>query len=360
MNRWLAAWFPALLAVFLLLGACSKGPDSNSSIGALKDPPEGFRQATSAMTVHLPRDIGAHPAYRLEWWYLTANLKSADGEPFGVQWTLFRNGVRPGPFSEMVPGWQRNELWLAHAAVSRPGAHYFADRAARGGTGQAGVTAQPFHAWIDHWQLSSVDDDTWELSVEHDNFRYSLQIQPQAPAVLHGALGFSAKSDSGGGSMYFSYPLRVTGGHIEIGEKRFRVSGQGWFDREWSSQYLKPDQEGWDWMALHLSDGRHLMLFRVRGANDFYSATLVSSTGKSQTLGAGDFSLEPIAYRSSRFGRVPTNWQLQVPESGIDIQVESWPGDYWNPGNLRYWEGPVEVSGSHSGEGYLEMTGYGN
>jgi predicted secreted hydrolase len=28
--------------------------------------------------------------------------------------------------------------------------------------------------------------------------------------------------------------------------------------------------------------------------------------------------------------------------------------------NLRipYWEGPVRISGSHPGQGYLEMTGY--
>jgi predicted secreted hydrolase len=28
--------------------------------------------------------------------------------------------------------------------------------------------------------------------------------------------------------------------------------------------------------------------------------------------------------------------------------------------NLRipYWEGPVQISGSHGGRGYLEMTGY--
>ena len=26
--------------------------------------------------------------------------------------------------------------------------------------------------------------------------------------------------------------------------------------------------------------------------------------------------------------------------------------------SIPYWEGPVAVSGSHSGLGYLEMTGY--
>jgi len=340
------------------LAGCTQDAERGSSLGALSDAPAGFRQAEPGMTVDLPADMGAHREYRLEWWYLTANLHTENGERFGVQWTLFRNGVRPGPFPSVGDGWQRNEIWLAHAALSRPGEHHFADRAARGGSGQAGVTAQPFAAWIDHWQLQSRDDGAWELAVDDEDFRYRLIIRPQSPAVLNGDHGFSAKSSGGEGSMYFSYPLQVIEGQVEIAGKDWQVSGQGWFDREWSSQYLKPDQEGWDWMALHLEDGRHLMVFRVRGAEDFYSATLVSASGAAQTLTAEDFTLAPRQYRNSRFGRVPTTWKLKVPAAGIDVRIESWPGDYWNPGNLRYWEGPIDVSGSHAGEGYLEMTGY--
>lgn len=347
------------LLVFILISGCVKDPETESSLGALSEPPEGFRQAAPGMIVSLPKDLGAHPEYRLEWWYLTANLKSANGTRFGVQWTLFRNGIRPGPFEDKEAGWHRNEVWLAHAALSRPNDHHFADRAARGGAGQAGVTAQPFKAWIDHWQLQSLDSNTWELTVDVDDFRYRLQLQPQQPVVLNGDRGFSAKSAGGGGSMYFSYPLNVIGGEVEIEGETFEVSGQGWFDREWSSQYLKPDQEGWDWMALHLDDGRHLMIFRVRGRKDFYSATLVAKDGGTQTLSAEDFSLAPTEYRRSRFGEVPIAWQLEVPAAAIDIRIESWPGDYWNPGAMRYWEGPVTVSGSDTGEGYLEMTGYG-
>lgn len=349
-----------LLVSLAWLSGCAQDSDRSGSLSALTDPPAGFRQAAPGMRVDLPVDMGAHPEYRLEWWYLTANLQTDKGERFGVQWTLFRNGIKPGPYLTGDGSWQRNEIWLAHAALSRPDDHHFADRAARGGTGQAGVTAQPFHAWIDHWQLQGLNGDTWELAVEGEDFRYRLKIQPQQPPVLNGERGFSAKSAGGGGSMYFSYPLRILEGQVEIAGKEWVVSGQGWFDREWSSQYLKPDQEGWDWMALHLEDGRHLMVFRVRGAEDFYAATLVASSGAAQTLGNGDFSLAPLKYRSSRFGRVPTTWQLKVPKAGIDVEVESWPGDYWNPGNLRYWEGPVDVTGSHAGEGYLEMTGYGH
>ena len=352
---------PALgrvILVLLLLAGCQKESAPTSSLGALSDPPQGFRQAEAGMTIRLPQDLGAHPEYRLEWWYLTANLRSADGQQFGVQWTLFRNGIRPGPYQNQQPGWQRNEVWLAHAALSRPDEHHFADRAARGGTGQAGVTAEPFRAWIDHWQLASNADENWTLVVQGEDFSYRLKLQPRLPAIFNGERGFSAKSAGGGGSMYFSYPYLAIEGEVEVGGERFIVRGQGWFDREWSSQYLKSHQQGWDWMALHLQDGRHLMLFRVRGVEDFYSGTLVAADGNFRVLDGSDFSLKPVEYRTSRFGKVPVVWQLQIPAAAIDIQIQSWAGDYWNSGALRYWEGPVTVSGSQRGEGYLEMTGY--
>ncbi|WP_346839952.1 lipocalin-like domain-containing protein [Microbulbifer sp. SAOS-129_SWC] len=348
------------LILLLLLASCSQEEDrESSSFAALHDPPAGFQQAAPGMAVHLPQDMGAHPRYRLEWWYLTANLHSVDGQRFGVQWTLFRQGVRPGPYKNAQPGWQRNEIWLAHAALSRPDEHRFASRVARGGTGEAGVTAQPFAAWIDNWQLASGEQDSWKLDLETDAFSCHLQIRPSRTVVLNGDRGFSAKSANGGGSMYFSYPLPTITGEVLVGGKRFEVSGQGWFDREWSSQYLQPEQQGWDWMALHLDDGRYLMLFRVRGAEDFYSGTLVAADGTARTLDAGEFTLTPIENRDSRFGKVPAAWQLQVPTADLDLEIRSWPGDYWNPGALRYWEGPVTVTGSAAGAGYLEMTGYG-
>ncbi|GAB2525604.1 lipocalin-like domain-containing protein [Microbulbifer agarilyticus] len=364
-RAFVSTWLTALV---LLLAACSEEPSTSSTMSALTDPPLGFKQAHPGMPVVFPQDMGAHPEFRLEWWYLTANLEDADGEQFGVQWTLFRNGIKPGPYSsgeqERKLDWRRNEVWFAHAAVSRPNQHWFADRAARGGNGQADVTAEPFRAWIDHWQLASDQDGVWTLKVVEPEFRFRLRIQPRLPPIFHGEQGFSTKSAEGGGSMYFSYPDLAIEGEVAILDNEetvtFNVKGQGWFDREWSSQYLKEDQTGWDWMALHLDDKRHLMVFRVRGAEDFYSATLVAADGTMTPLKPGDFTLTSMDYRNTRYGRVPVVWRLTVPSANLELDVHSWPGEYWNTGAMRYWEGPVTVKGSHSGAGYLEMTGYGD
>lgn len=358
-RRRLRAGLTALVLALMASGCEPRqAPDSSLAAWVGSDIAPGFSEAGPQVPVGVPQDLGSHPDYRLEWWYLTANLQGPGGEPFGLQWTLFRLGLQPG--GSPGTGWKQDELWLAHAALSRPGAHRFAAKAGRGGTGQAGVTTQPFAAWIDDWQLVASADDSLALQAQADGFGYRLQLKPTQPAVLHGERGFSAKSAAGGGSMYFSYPALAIQGEVELDGQRFAVTGQGWFDREWTSQLLQPDQQGWDWLALHLDDGRHLMLFRVRGAEPFYAATLVQADGRGQSLQPAEFSLVPLEERDSQLGRVPVRWQVAVPAQGIALEVSSWPGEYWNPGRLSYWEGPVTVSGSHQGQGYLEMTGYGD
>src|SRR5690606_5702491 len=95
-----------------------------------------------------------HPDYRIEWWYVTANLTDGAGTPYGVQWTLFRQALSPGGERE---GWASQQVWLGHAAVTHAGAHRVVETLARGGIGQAGVTATPFRAWIDDWSFASAD-----------------------------------------------------------------------------------------------------------------------------------------------------------------------------------------------------------
>ena len=44
------------------------------------------------------------------------------------------------------------------------------------------------------------------------------------------------------------------------------MAGLAWLDREWSTSALEPGVVGWDWFALHLSDGGSLMFYRLRTA----------------------------------------------------------------------------------------------
>ena len=76
-----------------------------------------WRQATGQRTWSFPRDHGAHPEFRTEWWYFTGNLRDGAGNRYGYQLTFFRQGVRLKPADPKNP-WSLRDLYPAHFAVT--------------------------------------------------------------------------------------------------------------------------------------------------------------------------------------------------------------------------------------------------
>jgi predicted secreted hydrolase len=350
-----------LLGAALLLGACEQAPEPRQGFAGLGEQVAGFAPVERGRPLQFPADHGAHPGYRIEWWYVTANLSDAQGRDWGVQWTLFRSALRPGPD---VPGWNSPNLWMGHAALTGPHGHQSGETLARGGIGQAGVEAQPFRAWIDDWSLHSTAGEglqQLQMQASGRDFRYRLQLDSDGPLVLHGEQGYSVKSGQGQASWYYSQPFYRVSGEIEHAGQRHAVSGQAWLDREWSSQPLAADQQGWDWFSLHLDGGAKLMLFRVRQADGqhYRAGTWIAADGRSQALRGEHIQLGEQAWTRQANGRkVPTLWRVQVPDHGVDVQVEAIQPRAWMGTSFPYWEGPVRLKGSPGGRGYLEMTGY--
>jgi predicted secreted hydrolase len=117
---------------------CAPAPPE--SFAGLGSDAADFAQVVPGKVFSFPEDHGPHAGFRIEWWYVTANLKDAQGHEFGVQWTLFRNALKAGPSQA---GWQDSTIWLGHAAVTSATHHYAAERYARGGVGQAGPRRRP-------------------------------------------------------------------------------------------------------------------------------------------------------------------------------------------------------------------------
>ena len=159
---------------------------------------DGFALPAPDPQFAFPADHGAHPDFRIEWWYVTANLTGPDGTPYGVQWTLFRSALLPGERD----GLDSPQVWFGHAAVTTPDAHFVTERFARGGIGQAGVRADPFEAWIDEWSLAGPDFDRLDMTASGPEFSYDLGLTAEGPLVFHGDGGFSVKSESGQASYY--------------------------------------------------------------------------------------------------------------------------------------------------------------
>ncbi|MEM8579322.1 MAG: lipocalin-like domain-containing protein [Pseudomonadota bacterium] len=317
---------------------------------------EGFAVPQPAPEFDFPTDHGPHPDYRIEWWYLTANLKGPDGSDYGLQWTLFRSALAPGEGR----GWSSPQVWFAHAAVTTPQAHYATERFARGGLGLAGVEAQPFRAWIDEWAMEGPDFDTLSLTAQGPDFAYDMALEAEGPLVFHGQDGFSVKSAQGQASYYYSQPFYRISGTLDLPGGPVEVTGTAWLDREWSSQPLADDQAGWDWFSLSFEDGDKMMGFqlRQRDGTRFTAATWIAPDGQTTTLPDGAFAAEALEETRVAGRDVPTTWRVRLQERGVDVTVAAVNPASWMDLAIPYWEGPVLVTGSHAGIGYLEMTGY--
>src|SRR6201996_471225 len=323
----------------------------------------GFEAVVPGKTFSFPGDHGPHPGFRIEWWYVTANLKDSSGTAYGAQWTLFRQAMKPGAQQE---GWANQQIWMGHAAVTRAHTHRYSETFARGGVGQAGVEVKPFLAWIDSWEMRGSDQmrdnmlAPLELTASGADFAYALHLDADRPLVLQGDAGYSRKSERGQASYYFSQPYFEVTGNITIDDKPAAVTGKAWMDREWSSQPLASDQTGWDWFSLHLNSGEKLMLFRLRQSdgNNYGSGNWISRDGETRQITSADISMMPKAMTAIEGRKLPVTWNIAVPSLALAIECVPLNARSWMGTSFPYWEGPISFAGSHTGLGYLEMTGY--
>ncbi|MGJ4948438.1 lipocalin-like domain-containing protein [Bradyrhizobium sp. HKCCYLS20291] len=328
----------------------------------LSDNPDGFAPVTPGKQFSFPADHAPHNEYRIEWWYITANLSDASGKAYGLQWTLFRSASRPRPQGE---SFDNQQLWMAHAAVTRADSHRSTEKYARGGVGQAGVEAKPFQAWIDDWQLrgSATTGDQilapLDMTASASDFSYALRLEADRPVVLQGVDGYSRKSERGQASYYYSQPFYRARGRITFDDHPVEVIGSAWLDREWSSQPLASDQSGWDWFALHFAGGEKLMLYRMRQGNgDYTSGTWITADGASRALGPDGIVMTPKETIAIGERKLPVGWRVEIAALGIAIDSMPLNPKAWMGTRVPYWEGPISFRGSHSGVGYLELTGY--
>ncbi len=329
----------------------------------------GYAHADAVRPFQFPADHGPHPRFRSEWWYLTASLETDDGAAFGVQFTLFRQALRPRP---VIGGpWDATQVYLAQLAVTdvEAGRHLQAQRLSRGHPQLAGVSVAPFRAHLDGWTLAASGPQLARLTLKaaSRDFRVHLEMQPEAPIVLQGDHGLSRKGP-GQASYYYSLPRLSAAGDVTVAGRRAAVHGTAWFDREWSTSVLREDQQGWDWFGLELDSGAELMVFQLRNKNGirdpYDQGTWVDLDGVSHPLRTQDFSLEPLRWwTDSRGTRWPVRWRLSVmsPDGPRQFEVRAAVDDQRMDNLVTYWEGLVRVydgTGAHAGTGYMELTGY--
>jgi predicted secreted hydrolase len=355
----------AAIAAFIFYGA---------SVTAATTP-DGWQIAMPGWQYQFPRDHGAHPPFKTEWWYFTGELHTADGREYGYEVTWFRQGVlpvRPRGASRFVV----QDFKFAHFALSDIGAgrFHFVQKVSRGAYGDAGNGdgSPGALAWIDDWRLTVEPTGDWRIVATNEGISLDLRVTPQKPPVIEGEKGVSVKSaGEGHASCYYSYTRMATRGALTLpGAAPLAVTGETWFDHEWATNQLAPDQAGWDWFSLQLSDDTELMLYRMRlkngQADAASSGTFIPRSGVPVYLKAGDFILTPLDWWRSpgTHGAYPIRWRVQIPRLKMDVQVSTPLEDQeLSLPSIAYWEGLIHIVGDSggaaiTGHGYLELTGY--
>jgi predicted secreted hydrolase len=302
-----------------------------------------YPQVVPGYKLQFPRDHGAHPDFRVEWWYVTGWLD----EPYGFQVTFFR--ARPEEESPNPSSFNPRQILFAHAALSDPKRGRLAhdQRAARAGFSLAHVETERTGVWIDDWSLV-LEGDRYHARIATREFEFDLTFFARE-LVLQGESGFSRKGHRPEeASYYYSRPQLGVVGRLD-GKP---VGGTAWLDHEWSSAYMAPEAAGWDWAGINFLDGSSLMGFRMR---DKAGGTHYAPPG---------ISMKPLrVWKSPRTGvEYPVSMQLSYP--GGDLRLEPLMDDQEldsrpSTGTI-YWEGAVRAFRGNDwvGRGYLELTGY--
>ena len=319
-----------------------------------------------------PRDHGAHEDARVEWWYVTGRLETASGKRLGYQLTFFRTGITDDP-APRASSFAARDLHLAHFARTdmSTATFRFAERLHRDGPGAAYARTGRLCVVNEDWRLEELGGRL-VLFAKDAGDELSLILSPEKPPVLHGPNAISRKGpEPDAVSKYVSLTRLSSAGWWTSGGTSEAVTGLSWFDHEWGSGSIGKETQGWDWFAVHLLDGRDLMLYRLRGASgtgtSLSSGTFVEKDGTAVPLASTDFAIEETArWKSPKSGATyPARWTLRVPKAGLALDVAPLVPDQElvteKSTKVTYWEGACDVktpSGAPGGRAYVEMTGY--
>lgn len=334
--------------------------------------PPMFSEVRAPAALSFPRDFGAHPDFRTEWWYVTGWLNTPDNKPLGFQVTFFRSATdhdanNPSRFAP-------KQLIVAHAALSDPavGTLQHDQKIARAGFGLAQASEATTDVRLHRWAMQRQHDGRYVVTLPARDFTLALTLTPTQPLMLQGNRGYSRKGPQASqASYYYSEPHLKVHGTVTREGKPITVSGTTWLDHEWSTTVLDARAVGWDWVGANLEDGSALMAFRIRGADGralWQHAALRSRDGTLRQYRGDDIQFTPLRrWRSPRTGAsYPVSMQIDTGPARGKLQWMLSPLqddqelDSRQSTGAVYWEGAVRVlrNGQPAGYGYFEMTGY--
>ncbi len=324
--------------------------------------------ALPARTLVFPRDHGAHPSFRTEWWYATGHATSGQRQ-FGFQLTFFR--TRIDATQAMQSAFAAKQLVFAHAAITDvQGKKLWHDqRVARAGFGIAQTSEADTDVRLRDWSFKRNADNSYQASLPADDLAIDLKLQPKQAVLLQGKNGLSRKGpEDKQASYYYSQPQLAASGSLRVKNQRFNVTGTAWLDHEWSQEILHPQAVGWDWIGMNLSDGSALTAFRLRTADGgalWDGGSFRPANGQTYVFSPGEVIFKPVrSWKSPLSGATyPVEWIVRTPADFYTVRalIDNQELDSRRSTGGIYWEGLsdlIDSNGKTVGRGYLEMTGY--
>ena len=342
----------------------------------------GSREALAAtppaspVALAFPRDFGAHPRSRIEWWYVTGALE-AGATAWGFQITFFRAAT--GIAGAEASAFRADQLFFAHAAVTDlANARLLHDqRIARRGFDIASASNDDTALALRGWRLERAGGAGASryravAASETAGFRFDLVLDATQSVLSQGVDGLSQKGpDAAQSSRYYSEPQLAVRGTLALGRAApSEVTGRAWLDHEWSDSLLDASAVGWDWIGMNLDDGAALTAFRLRRAD----GTTLWAGGSHRAAGARavprNFAPAEVAFQPGRTwtspatrAAYPVQWSVTTPVGRFDVVAlqDDQELDSRATSGAVYWEGLsklLDASGRQVGRGYLEMTGY--
>lgn len=341
--------------------------------------------ALTRRELQFPRDLGSHPDFSIEWWYLTGHLRTGNGpteRTFGFQLTFFRSRV--AATQGMTSAFAAKQLIFAHAGVTdvRGKKLMHDQRIARAGFGLAHASEYDTAITLRDWSLTR-EAAQYRAVATGPDFGFALAVRETQALLLQGDQGLSRKGpDAAQASYYYSLPQLEVSGTLTLAGQPMPVHGNAWLDHEWSQALMHPQAVGWDWIGMNLLDGSALTAFRLR---DKTGQTLwAGGSFRSPFVGAvpqvfvhDDVQFQPVRYWTSPAtqARYPVQWTVQIKNLRnsanaasavaafytVQAVIEAQELDSRSSTGTVYWEGLSELLDSQGqlvGRGYLEMTGY--
>jgi predicted secreted hydrolase len=337
----------------------------------------------SAAPLRFPRDFGAHPEQRTEWWYLTGELQAASAQ-WGFQITFFRSRVDVASASRSA--FAVKQLVFAHTALTDlAGQRLLHDqRIARTGFGLAQASELDTALTLRDWQLrrsGPAQASVYASTIAARDFALDLRFAQTQPLLLQGEQGYSRKGPHPEqASRYYSQPQLQVSGTLQVKApaggtparaspgQTLAVTGRAWLDHEWSDELLDRDAVGWDWIGMNLADGSALTAFRLRrrDGSALWSGGSWRAPGQPvRAFADGEVRFTPgrIWTSPATGARYPVEWVVALPGMRFTVRarLDAQELDSRASTGSVYWEGLsalFDASGQAVGRGYLEMTGY--